>query len=405
MNYRGHTNSPPNASREAAVAGAANRVLRYAWPQFTTTFDAALQAQLFALPNNAARAAGLAWGRQVAQDLVTERAFDGATFGVDYRPSHGPGRWEPTPLLFASALLPQWPGVTPFTLVSGDQFRPGPPPALGSPEWALQCNEVQSLGALNSLVRTPEQTEIAWFWADGVGTETPPGHWIRIAAQLAEAKNLPLLESARLFALLNLALADAGIACWDSKYAYDWWRPITAIRAADTDGNPATEPDPAWSPLITTPPFPEHVSGHSTFSAAGAAVLAAFHGSDRFTFTLESDGLFGVTRSCNWFSEAAKEAGNSRIYGGIHFQSANRDGQTVGHAVGRHVMANYLLPRSELALTYVSQDDRLELTWPLGAQLQECPVLDGGTWKPVTARGQLSLPLTAPGRFFRIKPE
>jgi hypothetical protein len=345
--YRPQTNAPASASTEAAAAAAANRVLRFVWPQFSATFDAELQAHLFTLPPGPAQAAGVAWGRQVAEALVRERDFDGAHLGVDYRPKGGPGRWQPTPVLHASPLLPQWPGVKPFVLARGDQFRPPPPPALASAEWARQCNEVKALGAADSTNRTAEQTRIAWFWADGVGTQTPPGHWNSVAAQLAEARGLPLVETARLFALLNLALADAGIACWDAKYAYDWWRPVTAIRAADTDGNPATEPDPAWTPLISTPPFPDHVSGHSTFSAAAAAVLAAFHGGDEFAFTLRSDGLFGVTRSYGRFSEAAAEAGISRIYGGIHYHSANVDGQALGRAVGEYVAAHCLRPRTE----------------------------------------------------------
>lgn len=405
VGYRCHTNVPVDASREAAVAGAANRMLRNTWPQFTTRFDAELQAQLLALPNDAARAAGLAWGRQVAQELILERAFDGSNFGVDYGPAPIPGRWQPTPILFASALLPQWGGVLPFTLLRADQFRPLPPPVLGSSEWAEELNEVKGLGAVNSSIRTPEQREIAWFWADGVGTETPPGHWNRVAAQLVKAKGLDLVESARLFALLNLALADAGIACWQSKYEYDWWRPITAIRAADTDGNPATEPDPTWAPLVVTPPFPEHVSGHSTFSAAAAAVLEAFHGSDEFTFDLESDGLFGVARTYHRFSDAAREAGDSRIYGGIHFQSANREGQRLGRAVGQHVMANYLLPRDSVRLAFEVKGDTLELAWPLGARLQVCDALDDTSWDDVEARGRLTVPLNAPARFFRVKSE
>ncbi|HMO64607.1 MAG TPA: vanadium-dependent haloperoxidase, partial [Verrucomicrobiota bacterium] len=320
-------------------------VLPFVWPQFAYTFDAELSAQLLGLPAGDARTAGVAWGRQVADALLRERDFDGANFGVDYRPAAGPGRWQPTPALFASPLLPQWAAVKPFALARADQFRPPPPPALTSAEWAQQCNEVKALGGTNSAARTPEQARIAWFWADGQGTPTPPGRWNSVAAQLAEARALPLVETARLFALVNLALADAGIACWDAKYAYDWWRPVTAIRAADTDGNPATEPDPAWTPLVSTPPFPEHVSGHSTFSAAAAAVLAAFLGGDEFAFTLRSDGLFGEARSYGRFSEAAAEAGISRIYGGIHFSSANVDGQALGRAIGQHVAAHYLLLR------------------------------------------------------------
>ncbi|HAB19180.1 MAG TPA: vanadium-dependent haloperoxidase [Verrucomicrobiota bacterium] len=343
-NYRPHTNAPTNASAEAAVAAAANRVLRYLYPQFTTTMDAALQSHLAVLPDGPEKAAGVAWGRQVGQELLLERDFDGSNYGVDYRASPQPGHWQPTPIQFASPLLPQWPRLKPFVLERADQFRAQPPPSLKSGKWAEQLNQVKSIGGKKSTTRTPEQTEIAWFWADGVGTETPPGHWNGVAQQFAKAKQLSLLESARLFALVNLALADAGIACWDAKYAYDWWRPVTAIRAADTDGNPATDPDPQWLPLILTPPFPEHTSGHSTFSAAAAAVLRAFNGGDEFAFKLYSNGLFGKSRQYQRFSDAAQEAGQSRIYGGIHFPSANLEGQRTGSVVGEYVMANALAP-------------------------------------------------------------
>ncbi|MBI2929703.1 MAG: vanadium-dependent haloperoxidase [Verrucomicrobia bacterium] len=402
VSYRPHTNPPAGASAEAALAAAANSVLRYGFPQFTPRFDAELLAQLFAIPDGPEETAGVAWGRQIGQDFLRERDFDGANVGLDYRPSSGPGRWQPTPPLFASALLPQWPGVTPFTLSRADQFRPSPPPTLSSAEWAEQCNEVKALGARNSAVRTTEQTEIAWFWADGAGTETPPGHWNEVARQFAEAKNLALLESARLFALLNLALADAAIVAWDAKYAYDWWRPITAIRAADSDGNPATEPDPSWTPLIATPPFPEHISGHSTFSAAAATVLAAINGSDRFTFTLRADGLFGVTRSFNRFSDAAEEAGGSRIYGGIHFQAANVEGQKAGRSLGDYVVRNYLLPLGSLALSYQVTGHTLTLAWPAGARLESCDALTGRPWRPEAGHGLLTLPMNEPKRFFRL---
>jgi hypothetical protein len=347
--YGSHSNCPASAStsNEPAVAAAANRVLRYLYPQFTATMDAALQAQLAALTDGSDKAAGVVWGRQVAQDFLLERDFDGSNYGADYRASPQPGHWRTTPPQFASPLLPQWPRLKPFVLERPDQFRANPPPPLASPEWAEQLNQLKLLGGRGSTNRTPEQTEIAWFWADGVGTETPPGHWNGVAQQLAKAKNLSLLESARLFALLNLALADAGIACWDAKYAYDWWRPITAIRAADTDGNPATEPDPSWTPLILTPAFPEHTSGHSTFSAAAAAVLEAVNGSDEFSFTLYSNGLFGASRTYHRFSEASEEAGMSRIYGGIHFMAANREGQRTGRLVGEYVVAHALQPRSK----------------------------------------------------------
>lgn len=403
VSYRPLWNAPSSGSVDAAIAAAANRVLRLSWPQFAYTFDAELSAQLLALPSGGFREAGVAWGRQVADSLLRERDFDGANLGVDYRASVGLGRWQPTPVLYGSALLPQWPGVRPFALARGDQFRPPAPPPLSSAEWATECNEVKALGAADSLVRTAEQTEIAWFWADAQGTQTPPGHWNDVAVQLAEARRLSLLETARLFALLNLALADAAIACWDAKYAYDWWRPITAIRAADTDGNPATSADRGWTPLISTPPFPEHVSGHSTFSAAAATVLSAFGGSDRFSFTLRSDGLFGVTRSFNRFSDAAVEAGLSRIYGGIHFQAANEGGQALGRAIGQFVTANYLLPRADLRLSIQVDGESVTVRWPAGARVESAGTPVGATWLPVSGQGRLEiLARDSPTRFFRF---
>ncbi len=403
LEYRSHSNSPSGASAPAAIAGAANRVLRQDFPQFTPAFDAELQAQLLAIPEGPPKTAGLAWGRQVAQDILIERAFDGASVGIDYRTSPGPGHWEPTPVLFASALLPQWPGVAPFALLRPDQFRSPSPPSLGSTQWELDFNEVKALGARNSLVRTPEQTEIAWFWADGVGTESPPGHWNQIAQEYAEVQKFSLIESARLFALLNLALADAGIAAWDAKYTYDWWRPITAIRAGDVDGNPGTAADPTWTPLITTPPFPEHVSGHSTFSAAAATVLATVNGSDNFAFSIRSDGLFGAERSFRTFSEAADEAGMSRIYGGIHFQSANTEGQKLGERIGEHVVQNFLLPKNSARIRVAAVGDQLELRWPVGVRIESNFNLDGPEWLPVAGSGTATIPRTDRQRYFRMR--
>lgn len=340
--FRVRVGAPADALPAAAMAAAAHFVLRHGWPQFTPRFDAELQAQILALPSGPARAEGLAWGKKVARQMVDERAYDGSHYSIDYRSSGLEGKWRSTPPYFAGALLAQWGQVQPFTLRSPDQFRPPAPLALKSRGWAQELNEVKSVGSTNSAVRTREQTEVAWFWADGVGTQSPPGRWNDVAQQLAVAKELPLLESARLFALLNLALADAGIACWDAKYVYDFWRPITAIREADRDGNADTLEDRDWTPLIVTPPFPEFPSGHATFSAAAATILAAVNGSDRFRFRLRSDGLFGRERKYARFSEAAQEAGMSRIYGGIHFMAANLEGQRCGRQVGDHVARGYL---------------------------------------------------------------
>jgi hypothetical protein len=226
--------------------------------------------------------------------------------------------------------------VTPFALDSGDQFRPAGPPDLGSAEYEAALEEVQRLGSATSTDRTADQTETALFWADGRGSYTPPGHWNQIAAGVAEQEGLGALASARMLAELNVALADTAIAAWDAKYAYDAWRPITAIRLADADGNPATTADPGWSPLLATPNHPEYVSGHAAFSDAAAEVLTASFGDLAFSAT--SVTLPGVTRHFDSFADAAAEAGRSRTFGGIHFEFSNQDGMSMGRAIADWVL-------------------------------------------------------------------
>jgi hypothetical protein len=202
--------------------------------------------------------------------------------------------------------------------------------------YALDVGYTKAYGGSNSTARHPKETESALFWGYGAGSCTPPGHWNQIATVVAQQRNLDLLESARLFALLNIAMADAAIVCWKCKYIDGLWRPITAIQLADTDGNPLTEADPNWAPLLATPPFPEYTSGHSTFSGAAATVLSAFfRGNERFT--VGSDDLPGVLRSYKNFWDAAHESGVSRLYGGIHFWSANENGLSCGAAIGREI--------------------------------------------------------------------
>jgi hypothetical protein len=253
--------------------------------------------------------------------------------------------WVPTAPAFAPALLPQWGGVTPFAMTHGAQFRPTTPPGLASSQWATEFNITKDLGRRDSTLRTPDETELARVWSDGARTATPPGHWNVIASDLARERGLATADNARLFALLNIALADAGIAAWDCKFVFNFWRPITAIHAADTDGNAATAADPTWEPLLVTPPFPECVSGHSTFSGAAAVVLGSFFGTDNVSFAATSEGAPGVTRHFSSFSSAANEAGMSRIYGGIHFMTANLEGLRCGQRLGAYVVENFLGPR------------------------------------------------------------
>jgi hypothetical protein len=227
-------------------------------------------------------------------------------------------------------------------LTSGSQFRPPAPPSLKSFAWAADFNLVKAIGSANSRVRTPKQTETAKFWGYGPGSSTPPGHWNQVAQAVLRSRTTSIEENSRLFALLNIAMADAGIVSWDCKYVFNFWRPIAAIREAATDGNSLTTADPNWTPLLETPPFPEYTSGHSTFSAAAAVALAHFFKTDRMPFTVGSDDLPTVQRSYERFSEAAIESGLSRIYGGIHFMAANIYGLSTGTSVGLYVSSHVL---------------------------------------------------------------
>jgi hypothetical protein len=227
-------------------------------------------------------------------------------------------------------------------MTSGSQFRPSGPPALEGAKYAEELNYVKEIGKSDSLTRTPDQTAIAQFWANGAGTFTPPGHWNQIAEETSSLTGQSLEDSARLFALLNIALADAAVVSWDAKYHYNLWRPVTAIRQADKDNNPNTAADPLWTPLITTPPFPEYTSGHSTFSGAADPVMSYVFGSD-FGFADRGDRTVNSLRTFENFSEAADESGMSRLYGGIHFMTANLDGLSSGRQLGNYVVRNFLV--------------------------------------------------------------
>ena len=336
---------PASASEEAAASAAGHQVLATLFPAKAASFDALLVNSLASVRDGPQKTAGIAWGKSVARRILAHRSADGWDAVVAPPSDLGSGFWVPTPPAFAPYLLPQWGFLSPFCMSASGHFRPPGPPALTSAKYAADYNEIKALGAAVGSTRTSDQSEIAVFWADGAGTETPPGHWNTIAQQVAVSQANSLEDNARLFALLNLAMADAAICAWDAKYTFDFWRPVTAIRNGDLDGNPATEPDPAWSCFIVTPPFPDYVSGHSTFSGAAATILAMFFGTDNVRFTTGSDFLPGVTRTFASFSSAAEEAAVSRLYGGIHFRSANEDGLQAGLQIGAWTFTNFLQPK------------------------------------------------------------
>jgi hypothetical protein len=337
--------APPGASRRAAAVQAAYATLVKLFPSQKANLDAAREASLASIASEEAEEdsqsidRGIDWGQQVADDILLWRSTDGLTPAPPpFLGGTGVGQWRPTFPGFLPGGGPQFAHMTPWALNSPSQFRPSGPPALTSDRYAADFNEVKEIGSMNSLTRSVEQTEIAVFWNGNT-----PAYWNRIATSVANERHTTLSENARLLALLNVAMADAVISCWDAKYTYTFWRPITAIRLASTDGNPATSEDAGWTPLLVTPNFPEYPSGHATVSPAAAVVLGTYFGNDA-EFTLTSETLPSAVRAYTSFAQAADEAFEARIYGGIHFRSACRDGRATGIQVGSFVMANVAQP-------------------------------------------------------------
>ncbi len=274
-------------------------------------------------------------GEAIAVDAMEIRQGDSTTTTENYSTTFEPGQWQRTSS--RPPELPHWNKVRPFLLKDAQAFLPPPPPALNSPEYAKAVREVQTYGAIDSIERTPEQTLIAKFWSDFSYTSTPPGHWNEIARFLAREKKLDLMQSARLFAAMNLAMADVSIVCWNAKYHYNFWRPVTAIHLADKDGNPETHSNPEWKPLLNTPPHPDYTSGHAAFSGAAAEVMKSFF-PDGTEFSVSSDTLPDVVRHYNSFEACAKEISESRVFGGIHYRFSGENGLALGRSVGALVL-------------------------------------------------------------------
>lgn len=354
-------NAAAGASPAAAVAAAAHGVLRGLIPFFGTASQQSAARQmvdeqyahaLTLIALGASRGDGLWIGRQAAATILALREGDGALqANVPYTPISLAGFWQPTPNPVPSdppgvpglqpAVLPRWGDVTPFALRTGAQFRPEGPPPLTSAQYAADYNEVNAIGSQFSATRTVQQSEIARFWYEGsqVG-------WNRIARNAATEQRLDLWEQARLLALVNFALADGFIAGWNARYLYQFWRPVTAIRAAADDGNGDTTPDPAWNTFLNTPAIPEYPSTHSTLGAAVAEVLETFFENTRYWFIATSGPPFaGITRSFNSFQEAAEENAASRVFAGVHFRTACVDGVLLGRQIGKFTIQHYLRPR------------------------------------------------------------
>jgi len=347
--------SNPTDSKEAATAAAAFRVLVGLFPAQLGTLQPQYDAYIAALPDSprGSKAAGIAIGEATASAMLTARMNDGR-FGptpTPYPSPAPPGIWRPTPPNFLSDPAAWVGNVLPFIVPNVQMLRTDGPNALTSAEYAEDFNEVKELGSLTSTTRTPDQTDAAIFWQDQA-----MALWNRIFRTLAANQNLNIVDSARLFAMENLAAADALIGCWNDKYYYWFWRPITAIREADTDGNPATEADPTWLPLfdpstpvcttlapLFTPPFPDHPSGHCCATSAFVNTLQNFFGTDKIAFSAFSNKSC-TTRTYGRFSDALQEVIDARVWAGIHFRTADMQGSVLGKKVAQYLKKHYFQP-------------------------------------------------------------
>ncbi len=321
---------------------------------FTSLYD----AQIASLTDSpAAISQGITWGSSVANSITSFRATDGAAFSnTPFSASGVQGEWAPTPPAFGSQpLRPGWADVVPFALNTGSQFRPNGPPTLDASAYTASFNQVKSLGQDSSVTRTADQTSIATFWNDPQGTLTTSGHWNQALQTLTAG--LSINDKAKIFAAVNIAMADAAIAAWDAKYSYKSWRPVTAIRdEATRDGaleydNPDITGDAAWNPLFTTPVSPEYVSLTGAQSQAAATALANLLGGDIHSFSIAADingdGIDDMTRSYSSFSQASAEAGQAGIYGGSQFSYSVQDGQLLGENVAQYLTSNFFAPAPE----------------------------------------------------------
>ena len=336
--YAVEVSPPAGASAEAAAITAAHAVLTHLVPDQKNMLDAALTTTLAKVADGAAKDAGAAVGREVAAKMLELRSNDGIDAKVAYTPGTAPGAWQPTPPDFRAAARPERGAVKPFMLKSSDQFTMPGPPALDSEAFARDMLEIQSVGAHRNTSRTAEQTEVAIYWT--VWTHMPFNAAARAAAT---TRGNSLVDNARLFALLNMAGADSQIACWYWKYQFNFWRPVTAIRAADSTKNAALKSDPNWEPLLNTPAHPDYPSGHATYGGAAAEVLKAVFGDDRVDVSFVSTG---VTRTYTSFSQIDREIIDARVWGGIHFRQTDEDSSALGHKIGEYAVKTWLRPVS-----------------------------------------------------------
>jgi hypothetical protein len=324
-------------SKEAAAATAAYRVLVHLVPAQQATLDALYASSLSAIPDGSAKTRGIAVGGAAAAAMIAARTDDGRFGPFRFVVGSGPGVWKPVLPAFVNDPSAWLKDVEPFLIRRASQFRSNGPLELESRKYAREFDEVKSLGSATSTTRTADQTLAARYWA-----ENPPGTWSRIFRTLSANEGLSLVDNGRLYAMLYLTAADALISVWDDKAHYSFWRPITAIREADTDDNARTAPDAGWLPLIATPPYPEHPSGHAGLSGSFVRTLQQFFGTDRIAWSDTNNA--GLTRSFTRLSQAIDEIVDARVWSGIHFRNADEQGERIGRQVARYTERHYFQP-------------------------------------------------------------
>jgi hypothetical protein len=339
--YLGTIIAPRRASPRAAAVAAAHGVLRHYFPGSAASLDAARATSLAAIPDGPAKDGGLAVGAAAAAALIALRANDGSAPPETFMPATtDPGVWQPTPPAFGPGILLHWRKVTPFGIESSNQFRSEPPPALTSNRYRKDYEEVIKVGAAASTERPQDRTDVARFFSV-VGA---PYLWNSAARQVSAAQGMSLSENARAFALLNMAISDGLVSSIETKYFYVFWRPVTAIRAGDADGNPRTDPDINWTPLITTPAFPSYPSAHASASYAGRRIAERIFGAGGQPITLAHPGVPDVTLHYTNLRDLTDDIDDARVYGGIHFRFEQEAGARQGRRIGSYVYRHNLRP-------------------------------------------------------------
>ena len=341
--YRFHARARHSTSAQAAAVAAAHKVLVTYSPYAQATLDAAYDTSLAQIPDSKAKTRGVAFGTLAADHLIAMRANDRRNAPVLFTQPAAPGVWRPTPPAFAPMAVPWMGGVTPLLIRSGAQFgEPGPPPALTSSRYTRDFAEVKALGLAGSTARTPEQTSTALFFSGNAAAQFNAA----LRDQLT-VRHLDIVDAARMFAAVDMSEADAIIAVWHAKYLYGFWRPISAINLADTDGNPATTADPDWTPLLTTPPYPDYVSGYSGLTGAFTRSLADALNTRDLNLTLISTAVPGAVRTYDSGKTVRNDVVNARVWLGIHFRFADTGGVDMGQQVARWALDHHFGPRKD----------------------------------------------------------